>query len=91
MISYHISVLLFFLLFFFILILSSLLLFRNVSQKRNQEEELHDRMLNTIDGLSSVKYGQVFFKLIQIMCHLRHPSRMINTPDFTMFILKSLE
>nr|DBA17045.1 TPA: hypothetical protein GDO54_002560 [Pyxicephalus adspersus] len=28
---------------------------RNVSQKRNQEEELHDRMLNTIDGLSSVK------------------------------------
>ncbi|XP_044125940.1 adenylate cyclase type 7 isoform X1 [Bufo gargarizans] len=28
---------------------------RTVSQKRNQEEELHDRMLNTIDGLSSVK------------------------------------
>ncbi|XP_068115729.1 adenylate cyclase type 7 [Hyperolius riggenbachi] len=26
-----------------------------VSQKRNQDEELHDRMLNTIDGLSSVK------------------------------------
>eukprot|EP00079_Xenopus_tropicalis_P023566 XP_012816000.1 PREDICTED: adenylate cyclase type 7 isoform X4 [Xenopus tropicalis] len=28
---------------------------RNVSQKRNQEEELHDRMMNTIDGLSSAK------------------------------------
>ncbi|KAM5138887.1 adenylate cyclase type 7 [Mantella aurantiaca] len=28
---------------------------RSVSQKRNQEEELHNRMLNTIDGLSSVK------------------------------------
>ncbi|XP_073432273.1 adenylate cyclase type 7 isoform X1 [Dendrobates tinctorius] len=28
---------------------------RTVSQKRNQEEELQERMLNTIDGLSSVK------------------------------------
>ncbi|CAN2389555.1 Adenylyl- / guanylyl cyclase [Pristimantis euphronides] len=28
---------------------------RTVSQKRNQEEELRNRMLNTIDGLSSVK------------------------------------
>ncbi|KAM4722007.1 adenylate cyclase type 7 [Rhinophrynus dorsalis] len=28
---------------------------RNVLQKRNQEEELHDKMTNTIDGLSSAK------------------------------------
>uniref|UniRef100_A0A4W3K9J9 Adenylate cyclase type 7 n=1 Tax=Callorhinchus milii TaxID=7868 RepID=A0A4W3K9J9_CALMI len=57
---------------------------RNQSQKRRLEEELHDRMLTTIDGINSQKYLCCLLYLTMVVFALQY--RAVSIPSLKYYI-----